>query len=33
VGVEDQVSGITAGKVAGAKCMALTTSFPAEKQT
>ena len=29
--VEDAVSGITAGKVAGCKCLALTTSFPAEK--
>ncbi len=29
--VEDAISGITAGKAAGAKCLALTTSFPAEK--
>lgn len=29
--VEDAVSGITAGKAAGCKCLALTTSFPAEK--
>ncbi len=31
--VEDAISGITAGKAAGAKCLALTTSFPAEKLT
>jgi len=31
--VEDAVSGVTAGKAAGAKCLALTTSFPAEKLT
>lgn len=29
--VEDAISGITAGKAAGCKCLALTTSFPAEK--
>ena len=29
--VEDAVSGIAAGKAAGCKCLALTTSFPAEK--
>lgn len=28
--VEDAISGITAGKAAGCKCLALTTSFPAE---
>jgi HAD superfamily hydrolase (TIGR01509 family) len=27
--VEDAVSGVKAGKAAGAKCLALTTSFPA----
>ncbi len=31
--VEDAVSGITAGKAAGCKCLAVTTSFPAEKLT
>ncbi|MDP4201049.1 MAG: HAD-IA family hydrolase [Bacteroidota bacterium] len=29
--VEDAVSGVTAAKAAGARCLALTTSFPAEK--
>ena len=29
--VEDAVSGVAAAKAAGAKCLALTTSFPAEK--
>jgi beta-phosphoglucomutase len=29
--VEDAISGVTAGKAAGAKCLALTTSFPANK--
>lgn len=29
--VEDAVSGVTAAKAAGAKCLALTTSFPPEK--
>lgn len=29
--VEDAVSGVTAAKAAGAKCLALTTSFPREK--
>lgn len=29
--VEDAVSGIAAGKAAGCKCLALTTSFPSEK--
>jgi len=29
--VEDAVSGVASGKAAGAKCLALTTSFPAEK--
>jgi len=29
--VEDAVSGVQAAKAAGAKCLALTTSFPAEK--
>ncbi len=29
--IEDAVSGIAAGKAAGAKCLALTTSFPADK--
>lgn len=28
--VEDAVSGITAGKAAGCRCLAVTTSFPAE---
>ena len=31
--VEDAVSGVKAGKAAGAKCLALTTSFPADKLT
>jgi beta-phosphoglucomutase len=31
--VEDAVSGVAAAKAAGAKCLALTTSFPAEKLT
>ena len=31
--VEDAVSGISSGKAAGCKCLALTTSFPAEKLT
>ncbi len=31
--VEDAISGISSGKTAGAKCLALTTSFPAEKLT
>ena len=31
--VEDAISGVTAGKAAGAKCLALTTSFPADKLT
>lgn len=31
--VEDAISGITAGKAAGCKCLALTTSFSAEKLT
>jgi HAD superfamily hydrolase (TIGR01509 family) len=31
--VEDAVSGIIAGKTAGAKCLALTTSFTADKLT
>jgi len=31
--IEDAVSGITAGKAAGCKCLAVTTSFPAEKMT
>ncbi len=31
--VEDAISGIAAGKAAGAKCLALTTSFPPEKLT
>jgi beta-phosphoglucomutase len=31
--VEDAVSGVSAAKSAGAKCLALTTSFPAEKIT
>lgn len=31
--VEDAVSGVSAGKAAGCKCLALTTSFPAEKLT
>jgi len=29
--VEDAVSGVTAAKAAGCKCLALTTSFPSEK--
>ena len=29
--VEDAISGVTAGKAAGSKCLALTTSFQAEK--
>lgn len=29
--VEDAVTGITAGKAAGCKCLALTTSFPVDK--
>ena len=29
--IEDAVSGTAAGKAAGAKCLALTTSFPADK--
>jgi HAD superfamily hydrolase (TIGR01509 family) len=29
--VEDAVSGVSAGKAAGCRCLALTTSFPAEK--
>ena len=29
--VEDAVSGVSAAKAAGAKCLALTTSFPADK--
>lgn len=29
--IEDAVSGIAAGKAAGAQCLALTTSFPSEK--
>ena len=31
--VEDAVSGVSAAKAAGAKCLALTTSFPAERLT
>jgi beta-phosphoglucomutase len=31
--VEDAVSGVAAAKAAGAKCLALTTSFPKEKLT
>lgn len=31
--IEDAVSGVKAGKAAGAKCLALTTSFPAEELT
>jgi cytidine deaminase len=31
--IEDAVSGITAGKAAGCKCLAVTTSFPTEKLT
>lgn len=31
--VEDAVSGVTAAKAAGARCLALTTSFPAERLT
>jgi beta-phosphoglucomutase len=31
--VEDAITGIKAGKAAGSKCLALTTSFPAEKLT
>jgi beta-phosphoglucomutase-like phosphatase (HAD superfamily) len=29
--VEDAVSGVTAAKAAGTKCLALTTSFPKEE--
>lgn len=29
--VEDAISGVSSGKSAGCKCLALTTSFPAEK--
>jgi len=31
--VEDAVSGVSAAKAAGAQCLALTTSFPAERLT
>lgn len=31
--IEDSVSGITAGKAAGCRCLAVTTSFPATKLT
>jgi HAD superfamily hydrolase (TIGR01509 family) len=31
--IEDAVSGVAAAKAAGAKCLALTTSFPEEKLT
>ncbi len=31
--VEDAVAGVTAAKAAGARCLALTTSFPAERLT
>ena len=31
--VEDAVSGVKAAKAAGARCLAVTTSFPAEKLT